>query len=141
MTKACCEACANLKGAFFIAMVSVELQTSRLFSFHALTRKTQLLELNSIHFQILLLISVAVTVIFANEVPLSEIEAAALETGLTSEGTVIEIESPIKEEKDGIFNFFQSFKNLPPGMLSVLLVTCLTWVIEKSTKKQIIGLL
>ncbi|KAJ4796488.1 Sucrose transport protein [Rhynchospora pubera] len=94
MTKACCEACANLKGAFFIAMV-------------------------------LLLISLTVTVIFANEVPLSEIEAEARETG---ESTLTEIDSPKKEESGGIFNFFQSFKKLPPGMLSVLLVTCLTWL-------------
>ncbi|KAF3326387.1 sucrose transport protein SUT1 isoform X2 [Carex littledalei] len=98
MTKACCEACANLKGAFLIAMI-------------------------------LLLTSVAVTVIFANEVPLSEIEAAAKETALdTSGSTVIETESPKKEENGGILNFFRSLKDLPPGMLSVLLVTCLTWL-------------
>lgn len=87
-------------------------------------------------FQIFLLTSVAVTVIFANEVPLSEIEAAAKETALdTSESTVIEIESPKKEENSGIFSFFRSLKNLPPGMFSVLLVTCLTWVNRKTILK------
>jgi hypothetical protein len=81
---------------------------------------------------------VTVTVIFANEIPLSEIETGARETSLRgqdiTECTVTDIESPKKEEKHGIFNFFRSFKNLPPGMFSVLLVTALTWVIANQYK-------
>ncbi|XP_074567525.1 sucrose transport protein SUT1-like [Curcuma longa] len=79
MTNACCEACANLKAAFLIAVV-------------------------------FLLICLTVTLIFANEVPLRD-------SHLTNQ-----------QQSTGFLYIFRSFKNLPPGMPSVLIVTSLTWL-------------
>ncbi|XP_042401379.1 sucrose transport protein SUT1-like [Zingiber officinale] len=79
MTNACCEACANLKAAFLIAVV-------------------------------FLLMCLTVTLMLANEVPLRD-------SHLTKE-----------QQSTGFFNIFRSFKNLPPGMPSVLIVTSITWL-------------
>ncbi|WOL00635.1 sucrose transport protein SUT1 isoform X2 [Canna indica] len=82
MTNACCEDCANLKGAFLVAVV-------------------------------ILLLCLTVSLIVAKEIPLSDIEG----------------EDKKKETACGvIFEFFKAFKNLPPGMKSVLLVTALSWL-------------
>ncbi|KAG6497682.1 hypothetical protein ZIOFF_045586 [Zingiber officinale] len=74
MTNACCEACANLKAAFLIAVV-------------------------------FLLMCLTVTLMLANEVPLRD-------SHLTKE-----------QQSTGFFNIFRSFKNLPPGMPSVLILS------------------
>ncbi|XP_065011030.1 sucrose transport protein SUT1-like [Musa acuminata AAA Group] len=95
MTRACCEACANLKAAFIIAVF-------------------------------FLIISLTVTLIFAKEVPLSgpapDPQAPARvdskEELMPSEG----------EQSASFLAVFKAFKNLPPGMPSVLLVTSLTWL-------------
>ncbi|CAL9190211.1 unnamed protein product [Musa hybrid cultivar] len=95
MTRACCEACANLKAAFIIAVF-------------------------------FLIISLTVTLIFAKEVPLSgpapDPQAPARvdskEELMPSEG----------EPSASFLAVFKAFKNLPPGMPSVLLVTSLTWL-------------
>ncbi|PKU72403.1 sucrose transport protein SUT1-like [Dendrobium catenatum] len=79
MTNSCCEACANLKGAFLIAVIFLG-------------------------------ICLAITLISAKEVPLSELDAEA------------------SKENSGFFFVFKAFKNLPSGMLSVLLMTSLTWM-------------
>ncbi|XP_010917012.1 sucrose transport protein SUT3 isoform X2 [Elaeis guineensis] len=89
MSKACCEDCANLKGAFLIAVV-------------------------------VLLICLSVTIIVAREVPLCQVNA-----NLQLNGDQVKNED---EQRSGIFSAFKSFKNLPPGMPSVLLVTSLTWL-------------
>ncbi|XP_072980669.1 sucrose transport protein SUT1-like [Typha angustifolia] len=92
-TKACCEACANLKGAFLIAVIFLAL-------------------------------SVTVTMIFAKEVPLP-----ASKSQLSTK-----VESNSEDVPNGdtgrtnLLTIFKSFKNLPPGMASVLLVTALTWL-------------
>ncbi|KAG6477228.1 sucrose transport protein SUT1-like [Zingiber officinale] len=78
MTNACCEACANLKGAFLVAMVFI-------------------------------LFCLSVTMVFAKEVPLTKSKKK-------------------DEESEKFMDIFKTFKNLPPGMPSVLLVTSLTWL-------------
>ncbi|XP_020258698.1 sucrose transport protein SUT1-like [Asparagus officinalis] len=83
-TSACCDACANLKGAFLVAVV-------------------------------FLLLSMLVTLIVAKEVPLSSIPGKGEE-----------------EHRAEFLDIFRSIKNLPPGMPSVLLITGLTWVRERS---------
>lgn len=80
MSKACCEACANLKGAFFAAVI-------------------------------FLLLCLTVTMVVAKEIPLSKTSGKGEE-----------------EQKTGFLDIFKSIRNLPPGMPSVLLVTCLTWL-------------
>ncbi|PKA56784.1 Sucrose transport protein SUT1 [Apostasia shenzhenica] len=80
-SRACCEACANLKGAFLVAVV-------------------------------FLLCCVFVTLTVAREVPLPSVK-----------GT-----NEVAEQRVGIMVLFKSFKNLPPGMPYVLLVTSLTWL-------------
>lgn len=62
--------------------------------------------------QALLLLCVMVTFVVAKEVPLPSIKGS--------------IEAA--DDRVGIMDIFKSIKNLPPGMLSVLLVTSLTWV-------------
>ncbi|XP_026662481.2 sucrose transport protein SUT1-like [Phoenix dactylifera] len=89
LSKACCEACANLKGAFLVAVF-------------------------------ILLACLSVTMIVAREVPLSQVNAK-----LQSNGDLVKNED---EQGAGILAAFKSFKNLPPGMPSVLLVTALTWL-------------
>ncbi|OAY80848.1 Sucrose transport protein SUT1 [Ananas comosus] len=84
-TAACCEACANLKGAFFIAVI-------------------------------LLIFSMSVTMIFAREVPLPPRNSGKAD------------EEDGDGERMNFFAVFKAFKNLPPGMVSVLLVTGLTWL-------------
>ncbi|XP_074574070.1 sucrose transport protein SUT1-like [Curcuma longa] len=81
VTNACCEACANLKGAFLVAVV-------------------------------LLFISLTVTLFLAKEVRLCDLNTFA----------------SVDQQKTSFFDVFRAFKNLPPGMLSVLLVTALTWL-------------
>ncbi|KAH0433329.1 hypothetical protein IEQ34_027056 [Dendrobium chrysotoxum] len=80
MTNACCEACANLKGAFLVAVVFLSL-------------------------------CLTVSLICAKEVSLSELD-------------------PVYawEEYSGFLSLLKAFKRLPVGMLSVLLVTSLTWM-------------
>ncbi|OAY80852.1 Sucrose transport protein SUT1, partial [Ananas comosus] len=84
-TAACCEACANLKGAFFIAVI-------------------------------LLIFSLSVTMIFAREAPLPPRNSGKAD------------EEDGDEERMNFFTMFKAFKNLPPGMVSVLFVTGLTWL-------------
>jgi hypothetical protein len=48
MTKACCEACANLKGAFLIAMVSLNLQSLKFLLL--LIPSRNMIELNKLNF-------------------------------------------------------------------------------------------
>ncbi|XP_020575515.1 sucrose transport protein SUT1-like [Phalaenopsis equestris] len=79
MTNSCCESCANLKGAFLVAVIFLGL-------------------------------CLTVTLICAKEVPLSQLDANVL------------------QQNSGFFSVFKAFKNLPTGMPSVLLVTCLTWL-------------
>ncbi|KAJ3673787.1 hypothetical protein LUZ60_005779 [Juncus effusus] len=96
MTKACCEACANLKGAFLIAVI-------------------------------VLLGCMVVTMIFANEVPLTD-ETAAISDPNSSPKQEIEIVDSNSKSESGFKSIITSFKNLPPGMHSVLLITGLTWL-------------
>lgn len=72
--------------------------------------------------QVILFACLSVTMIFAREVPLSQVNA-----NLQSNGDQVKNED---EQRSGIFSAFKSFKNLPPGMPSVLLVTALTWVCD-----------
>uniref|UniRef100_A0A453IVX0 Sucrose transport protein SUC3 n=1 Tax=Aegilops tauschii subsp. strangulata TaxID=200361 RepID=A0A453IVX0_AEGTS len=85
-TRACCEACANLKGAFLVAVL-------------------------------FLAFCLVITVIFAKEIPYKAI--APLPTKANGQ---------VEVEPTGPLAVFKGFKNLPPGMPSVLLVTGLTWV-------------
>ncbi|KAH7683913.1 solute carrier family 45 member 1/2/4 protein [Dioscorea alata] len=87
-TKACCEACANLKGAFLVAVL-------------------------------FLLLCMSVTLIFAKESTLVAPEKC-IELG----------DNRPKDSEDRVGPLFiiKAAKNLPPGMLSVLLVTGLTWL-------------
>nr|CAB3501876.1 unnamed protein product [Digitaria exilis] len=82
-TKACCEACANLKGAFLVAVV-------------------------------FLIFCLTITLIFAKEVPYRNQNLPTKANG--------------EVEATGPLAVFKGFKNLPPGMPSVLLVTGLTWL-------------
>ncbi|KAG6467477.1 hypothetical protein ZIOFF_074733 [Zingiber officinale] len=81
MTHACCEACANLKGAFLVA-------------------------------EVLLFISLTVTLFLAKEIRLCDLNKFV----------------SVDQQKTSFFDVFSAFKNLPPGMRSVLLVTALTWL-------------
>ncbi|XP_042374626.1 sucrose transport protein SUT1-like [Zingiber officinale] len=81
VTNACCEACANLKGAFLVAVV-------------------------------LLFITLTATLFIAKEVCLCDLNKSA----------------SVDQQKTSFFDVFRAFKNLPPGMPSVLLVTALTWL-------------
>ncbi|KAG6467832.1 hypothetical protein ZIOFF_072396 [Zingiber officinale] len=81
MTNACCEACANLKGAFLVAVV-------------------------------LLFISLTVTLFLAKEVRLCDLNRYV----------------SVDQQNTNFFDVLRAFKNLPPGMHSVLLVTALTWL-------------
>ncbi|KAG6469550.1 hypothetical protein ZIOFF_070479 [Zingiber officinale] len=81
MTNACCEACANLKGAFLVAVV-------------------------------LLFISLTVTLFLAKEVRLCDLNRFV----------------SVDQQNTNFFDVLRAFKNLPPGMHSVLLVTALTWL-------------
>ncbi|KAF7041114.1 hypothetical protein CFC21_050944 [Triticum aestivum] len=85
-TRACCEACANLKGAFLVAVL-------------------------------FLAFCLVITVIFAKEIPYKAI--APLPTKANGQ---------VEVEPTGPLAVFKGFKNLPPGMPSVLLVTGLTWL-------------
>ncbi|CAD6202298.1 unnamed protein product [Miscanthus lutarioriparius] len=85
-TNACCEACANLKGAFLVAVV-------------------------------FLVICLAVTLIFAKEVPYRG-----------NENLPTKANGEVEAEPTGPLAVLKGFKNLPPGMPSVLLVTGLTWL-------------
>ncbi|KAG6521059.1 hypothetical protein ZIOFF_018125 [Zingiber officinale] len=87
VTNACCEACANLKGAFLVAVVGPD-------PF------------------VLLFITLTVTLFLAKEVCLSDLNKSA----------------SVDQQKTSFFDVFRAFKNLPPGMPSVLLVTALTWL-------------
>ncbi|KAL5653412.1 hypothetical protein ACJX0J_038870, partial [Zea mays] len=86
-TSACCEACANLKGAFLVAVV-------------------------------FLVLCLTVTLIFAKEVPYRANENLPT----TKAGGEVET------EPTGPLAVLKGFKDLPPGMPSVLLVTAITWL-------------
>ncbi|CAL9179859.1 unnamed protein product [Musa hybrid cultivar] len=92
LTRSCCEACANLKGAFLIAVV-------------------------------FLLICLVVTLIVAKEVPLGD--PAQSGAKLNSKDGQAQSQN---EDRVSFIDIFKAFKNLPPGMPSVLLVTSLTWL-------------
>ncbi|THU49609.1 hypothetical protein C4D60_Mb06t11330 [Musa balbisiana] len=95
MTRACCEACANLKAAFIIAVI-------------------------------FLVISLTVTLIFAKEVPLSgPAQDPQAPARVDSKEELMPNEG---EQSTSFLAVFKAFKNLPPGMPSVLLVTSLTWL-------------
>ncbi|KAL6883592.1 hypothetical protein ACP4OV_011006 [Aristida adscensionis] len=104
-TKACCEACANLKAAFLVSVV-------RTLPFVVIVVVVVDAFIHGAGWlQVFLSISTVVTMIFANEVPLDPAVAKQ------SEG-----------EPSGPMAVFKGMKNLPPGMPQVLIVTGLTWL-------------
>nr|AAY43226.1 sucrose transporter BoSUT1 [Bambusa oldhamii] len=80
-TAACCDACANLKGAFFTAVA-------------------------------LIVISMTVTMLLADEKPLYKVDVDTSSGGGWS----------------AFGDLFKSFKNLSPAMFKVLAVTAITWL-------------
>lgn len=76
--------------------------------------------------QIFLVISLTVTLIFAKEVPLSgPAQDPQAPARVDSKEELMPNEG---EQSTSFLAVFKAFKNLPPGMPSVLLVTSLTWV-------------
>jgi hypothetical protein len=109
-TRACCEACANLKAAFLVAVVCFRRHCSWT-GYNCICIITSL-HASMVRSQVFLGLSTVVTMIFAKEVPLDPAEAAKQSDG----------------EPSGPFAVFSGIKNLAPGMPQVLLVTGLTWL-------------
>jgi len=120
-TAACCDACANLKGAFLTAVVSPEHlvlrprrpHDDRCFVLVSLRSWRVLLISCSLFFgQILIIISMSVTLALAGEEQLGKDNVDASSGGACS----------------AFVDLFKSLRNLPPAMFKVLAVTAVTWV-------------
>ncbi|RWW29793.1 hypothetical protein GW17_00005677 [Ensete ventricosum] len=77
----------------------------------------------TIRYRVFLLICLVVTLIVAKEVPLGD--PAQSGAKLDSKGGQAHSQN---EDRVSFIDIFKAFKNLPPGMPSVLLVTSLTWL-------------